>query len=73
MPGGTGTTLASDLRRGQPHVKVLFTSGYPDHPEGDPGDCKDFLAKPFRPRELALAVRRLIDADPAPHDRPAVA
>jgi PAS domain S-box-containing protein len=56
MPGGTGRDLARQLAVERPDMKVLYTSGYPEH--GAPGrvleDGVPFLPKPFT-RDLLLA------------------
>ncbi len=64
MPGGLdGVDLAERALSVQPHLKVLFASGYADravletltagHPIG-------FISKPYRPREVTERVRRLL-------------
>jgi signal transduction histidine kinase/CheY-like chemotaxis protein len=66
MPGGGGRELAATLRAARPGLRVLFISGRADGAAGDhpraPGT--DFLAKPFTPSQLALAVRGLLDRAP---------
>ena len=66
IPGGTsGGELAALLRRRWPELNVLYTSGYPVSGtmaawlESEPHS--GFLAKPFRRREIAKAVRVLLD------------
>jgi PAS domain S-box-containing protein len=65
LPGLGGGELAEQLVQERPALQVLYTSGYADNAivrravhEGGA-----FLQKPFTPRELALAVRRVIDGD----------
>ncbi len=53
-----------------PEVKVMFTSGFPDHVEvqgrGE-GPGIFFLPKPYSPAVLAAKVREVLDA-PGPKD-----
>jgi PAS domain S-box-containing protein len=68
MPGKiNGLELAAESRRLQPGLHVLLTSGYTEHGiahhnAADPG--VRLLSKPYRRRELAEAVRRVLDAVP---------
>lgn len=63
MPGMSGIELARMLMTVAPEVPVLLMSGHVE----DDGSSEsfprgiDFLAKPFTPDELAVAVRRAID------------
>ncbi|MND65657.1 Blue-light-activated protein [compost metagenome] len=65
MPGGmNGRELAQAAHRLRPDLKVLFTSGYTEnaivhHGRLDPG--VQLLSKPYRKRDLAERVRRLLD------------
>jgi CheY-like chemotaxis protein len=64
MPGGmSGRELAKAARRLRPGLKVLFTSGYTN--EMFQARAKEpvlnFLAKPYRRRELALKLRAVLD------------
>lgn len=64
MPQMGGRELVLSLRKTFPDVKVLFTSGYPNHAFDDAGLLDDksvFMAKPFAPKRLALQVRELLD------------
>jgi len=67
MPEGlNGRELAEQLRRREPRLKVIFSSGYSAESSGKElrdGDTS-FLAKPYRPQELAQLVRRRLDAQP---------
>jgi CheY-like chemotaxis protein len=56
LTGMSGALLAARARRLRPGLPVLFSSFY-----ARAEDC-DLLPKPFRPRQLALAVRRMLDA-----------
>jgi CheY-like chemotaxis protein len=67
-PGGiSGVELATALQRRKPKLRVLYTSAYGVLPamtawlQSRPHSA--FLAKPFRRRDLALAVRALLDMD----------
>ncbi len=65
MPGMHGRELIDRLRADRPELKVLFTSG---SSAGDGAEASTvtapyaFIAKPFSIDELALAVRRALDA-----------
>jgi two-component system cell cycle sensor histidine kinase/response regulator CckA len=64
MPNVGGKELAQRLRKARPQIKVLFMSGYPDHPAltgGNAGVQSTVLQKPFSLDELALQVRSLLD------------
>jgi two-component system cell cycle sensor histidine kinase/response regulator CckA len=64
MPNLGGKELAQCLRTVRPQIKVLFMSGYPDHPglEGeDVGSQATLLQKPFSLDTLAHKVRTLLD------------
>lgn len=63
MPGGSGPTLAEELRNRQQDLKVLYVSGYPQdtHAIRDLDTQKGaFLAKPFTPVSLGLKVREIL-------------
>ena len=64
--GMTGYELAEKVRRLQPKLKVLFTTGYakPQKQDGnEPPESAPILAKPYRQRELAEKVRAVLDAE----------
>jgi two-component system NtrC family sensor kinase len=65
MPGGMmGTDLAAELRRQNPAVKVILTTGYSPGVTGVPdllSEVTDFLAKPYSPRTLVELVRQCLD------------
>ena len=68
MPGMNGLALARRLKADRPGVRVLYISGYAELPPltaelREQGSA--FLAKPFRARELTVAVRLLLDGVPA--------
>ena len=64
MPGGMfGPELAKEASRLRPELKVLFTSGYTEHPvqplDGLDGDAR-ILNKPYRRNDLALMLRTVL-------------
>jgi CheY-like chemotaxis protein len=64
MPHLGGWELAERLVRARPGLRVLYVSGYVDDPsfrEGNWGEGREFLPKPFSPGELARRVRGLLD------------
>jgi two-component system, cell cycle sensor histidine kinase and response regulator CckA len=66
MPGMNGPQLFAELRRRDPELRVLFTSGYPgdagqDHRLPDGGDVP-FIPKPYSVADLTAQVRRLLTA-----------
>lgn len=63
MPGANGAEVAVAIREREPDVKILFVSGYADSSvlEAATGNAP-VLRKPFRPVELATAVRAALDA-----------
>ncbi|WP_235919481.1 cell cycle histidine kinase CckA [Aureimonas psammosilenae] len=64
MPEMDGPTLLREMRSRQPDLKFIFVSGYAEDafaknlPEGEKFG---FLAKPFSLRELAVAVKQMLD------------
>jgi two-component system, cell cycle sensor histidine kinase and response regulator CckA len=65
LPHLRGVEVADRLRARQPGLRVLYISGYTETAivhdgQLDPG--VDFLAKPFRPVDLAERVREVLDA-----------
>ncbi|MEK7235510.1 MAG: PAS domain S-box protein [Nitrospirota bacterium] len=64
MPQMSGPEVAEKLVTVRPGLKVLYMSGYPDHPVFDQGGVSretSFLAKPFSPHVLAQKVREVLD------------
>jgi len=64
MPQMSGPEVAEKLQSIRPDTKVLYMSGYPDHPVFEQGRVsKDtsFLPKPFTPNVLAKKVRDVLD------------
>jgi CheY-like chemotaxis protein len=65
MPGIDGGSLAAHLKSLHPGLKVLFMSGYAEHPEvhhAEIGDKEAFLAKPFTPEVVLQRVRQVLDS-----------
>ena len=69
MPGMSGRQLAEKLLSMQPHLKVLYISGYTDEAIARHGLLEHethLLQKPFTRKALASRVRILLDAAPRP-------
>jgi CheY-like chemotaxis protein len=65
MPGGmSGYDLAHRATLRWPALKVLLTSGFPEskHNGGDGQLINVLLTKPYRKNDLALALRKVLDA-----------
>jgi two-component system cell cycle sensor histidine kinase/response regulator CckA len=65
MPEMDGPTLLTELRKDYPDMKFIFVSGYAEDAfaKNLPADAKfGFLAKPFSLKQLATAVREMLDA-----------
>lgn len=64
MPQMSGPEVAEKLVTVRPDIKVLYMSGYPDHPVFAQGGIKRdtaFLQKPFTPNVLVQKVREVLD------------
>jgi len=64
MPQMSGPEVAEKLTGVRPDIKVLYMSGYPDHPVFEQGGFKRdtaFLQKPFTPNVLTQKVREVLD------------
>jgi len=65
LPKGTsGPDIAARALDLQPHIKVLFMSGYNDHPALNSNTTNpqpSLIAKPFRKAQLAAEVRAILD------------
>lgn len=64
MPRMSGRELAEKIKRLNPAIRVLFSSGYSDDRDMmRDADSKtiDFINKPFTPEELGGKIRRLLD------------
>jgi Signal transduction histidine kinase len=69
MPKMGGIMVAEYVNQLYPSIKVLFTSGYdsPTMPElVNPAYQFDFIAKPFTPLSLGIAIRSLLNHKPVP-------
>lgn len=64
MPQMSGPEVAEKLTGVRPEIKVLYMSGYPDHPVFEQSGVKRdtaFLQKPFTPNVLTQKVREVLD------------
>ncbi len=64
MPQMSGPEVAEKLMVMRPGIKVLYMSGYPDHPVFSQSGFKQgtsFLPKPFTPNVLTRKVRETLD------------
>ena len=65
MPGGMmGTDVAAELRRTNPDLKVIFTTGYSPGVGGTMNALEEgvnFLPKPYSPNKLADIIRKCLD------------
>jgi two-component system cell cycle sensor histidine kinase/response regulator CckA len=64
MPQMSGPEVAEKLTAVRSDIKVLYMSGYPDHPVFEQGGVKRdtaFLQKPFTPHVLTQKVREVLD------------
>ena len=69
LPGGmNGRQMADHARQLRPALKVLFITGYLDHPALSPSSLSDgmqVLMKPFSIDKLALELRSMIASEQA--------
>ena len=69
LPGGMcGPDLVEEAKRLRPDLRVLFMSGYTDHPAHGSGPLSEAAAvlnKPFRKRDLARRLRAALGCGPA--------
>ncbi len=66
MPRMNGKELAARVTAIQPGVAVLFSSGYGEDiitKQGVLDEGLSFIGKPYRPMELAVKVRAVLDAN----------
>jgi two-component system, cell cycle sensor histidine kinase and response regulator CckA len=63
LPGQNGTDLAAHLRERKPDLRVVFMSGYMDHPLLDEAlDSSDsFISKPFSMSSFKEVVREALE------------
>lgn len=63
MPGLSGPEVADQLTRDRPELRVLYMSGYSDHPIfREAGAALALLQKPFTPEQVLEKIRRVLDA-----------
>ena len=73
MPGMGGKKCLSDLIAINPFVKVLMTSGYSSSrqiEEFTQAGAAGFINKPYRPDDLLLTIREIIDTPSSAGERP---
>jgi two-component system, cell cycle sensor histidine kinase and response regulator CckA len=63
LPGESGQVLAGRMRRGNPDLKVLFVTGYPESIGMAERAHEQCLAKPFSTGVLLRRVRQVLDGD----------
>ncbi|NTF31696.1 cell cycle histidine kinase CckA [Rhizobium skierniewicense] len=66
MPEMDGPSLLRELRKSYPDMKFIFVSGYAEDAfaKNLPADAKfGFLPKPFSLKQLAVAVREMLDSE----------
>jgi CheY-like chemotaxis protein len=67
LPGATGRELADQIKQLNPHVPVLYTTGYTRNAivhQGRLDPDIHLLNKPYTQQDLARKVRELLDARP---------
>jgi signal transduction histidine kinase len=70
MPGMNGAEIVVAARKQNPQLKILFLSGFADSDALETAvGAAPLLRKPFRPLELATAVRSALDRDGLPGTR----
>src|SRR5262249_45346322 len=65
MPQMSGPDVAEKILTLRPEIKVLYMSGYPDHPLFEQNSVSrqtGFLPKPFSPPVLAQKVGEVVDS-----------
>jgi signal transduction histidine kinase/CheY-like chemotaxis protein len=73
--GMSGVEVARRAQAIDPHLKVLLTSGYSEEvfeQHGRPGVDMPLLRKPYKSRDLARALREVLDAVPKSAPQPAL-
>ncbi|MEJ0000714.1 MAG: response regulator [Verrucomicrobiota bacterium] len=61
MPHMGGRALAEGLRKTDPQLRILFTSGYTEEAAAGPGESIDFLPKPYSPVDLLRKIREMLN------------
>ncbi|MFW6372356.1 MAG: PAS domain-containing hybrid sensor histidine kinase/response regulator [Thermodesulfobacteriota bacterium] len=67
MPGISGEALSRDILRIRPEIPIILSSGYHRPPASDSSDSPGItgtLPKPYRMRDLAVTVRKVLDRKP---------
>ncbi len=67
LPGLSGRSIAEQLRKSRPLMKVIYMSGYTDEliaSHGIVGPQTTLLEKPFRIASLLQKIREVLDGDP---------
>ncbi|MGA1795441.1 MAG: PAS domain S-box protein [bacterium] len=66
LPTMTGMEFASKLKHIRPTIPIILTSGYSEvitEETAKAAGIRDFIMKPFLARDLATAIRRVMDQD----------
>jgi CheY-like chemotaxis protein len=73
--GMSGVEVARRAQAIDPNLKVLLTSGYSEEvfeQHGRPGCDTPLLRKPYKSKDLAKALREVLEANPKPALQPAL-
>ncbi len=62
LPNGNGFEIAAEIRRRNPKLPILMTSGYAGDRAPENRDDYPILWKPYKPQELAERLRSCIDS-----------
>jgi signal transduction histidine kinase/CheY-like chemotaxis protein len=63
MPGSlSGATLGEKAKKLYPHIKILYTSGYPEKVKGNGHILSPLIIKPYKLIELAVTIKNLLGA-----------
>lgn len=63
MPGSlSGATLAEKVTKLHPHLKILYTSGYPEKVKGNGHALSPLIIKPYKLMDLAVTIKNLLVA-----------
>jgi len=64
MPKKNGKEVYDEIKKKNPDIKTLFTSGYTDdiiYQKGIIEEGLNFISKPFSPQELLRTIRKILD------------
>lgn len=64
LPGLDGLEIAKQLRSRQPGLRVLYISGWFDHPKFPELESENVLRKPFSRDNLSQAIRQALGRPP---------